>query len=110
MGKERRNLEDVLNGRVSGVQDVVLGAAKLGAAKLRLEALRNLEQVHGESVLPTEVLEFVGNFGFVAQGVNAVLVALGVDWVHSALLRLGGGTRREPSLAIRPDCSMGFRE
>jgi hypothetical protein len=48
--------------------------------------LRNLEQVHGEPVLPTEVFEFMGEFSLVAKVVDAVLVDLGVNDVHAGLL------------------------
>ena len=55
------------------------------AFQFRLEALRNLEQVHGEPVLPTEVFEFVGDFGFMAQVIDAVVVDLGVNGEHAGL-------------------------
>jgi hypothetical protein len=56
------------------------------AFQFGFKALRNLEQVHGEPVLPTEVLEFVGNGSFMAKVVDAVLVDLGVNDVHAGLL------------------------
>jgi hypothetical protein len=69
-----------------GFHNFAAGAAKVCAFQFRFEALGNLEQTHGEPVLPTEVPEFMGEFGFVAQVVDAVLVDLVVNGVHAGLL------------------------
>jgi hypothetical protein len=102
--KEGRNLEDVANGGSSGFHNFVVRAAKVDAAKVCafqfwFEALRNLDQAHGQPVLPTEVPEFMGNFGFMTQVVDAVLVDLGVNGVHAGLRVSRGGCKTSRAFA-----------